>query len=139
DIDLTARTLRIPAQKTKSGRRLDLPLTDFVQKMLVDRRALGKTRFVFPATGKSGHIAEPKFALQLVAQKCGVQVSPHDLRRTFVTVAEGCDISPWALKALVNHSLGNGDVTGGYVIMNVERLREPAQRICDRIKTLCQI
>ena len=41
------------------------------------------------------------------------------------------------LKALVNHSTIGGDVTGGYVIMTVERLREPVQRIADRIKTLC--
>src|SRR5262249_16980210 len=100
---------------------------------------MGKTRFVFPGTGKSGHIVEPKFALRLIAQSCGVLISPHDLRRTFITVAESCDISPWSLKALVNHRLPNGDVTAGYVIMNVERLREPAQKVCDKLKMLCQI
>jgi hypothetical protein len=42
------------------------------------------------------------------------------------------------MKALVNHSLGN-DVTSGYVVMTAERLREPAQRIADRLKTLCEI
>jgi hypothetical protein len=36
----------------------------------------------------------------------------------------------------VNHAIG-GDVTGGYVIMPVERLREPVQRIADRLQTLC--
>jgi len=43
-----------------------------------------------------------------------------------------------ALKALVNHSLG-GDVTEGYVQMKIERLREPAQRIADKLKELCGI
>jgi len=65
-------------------------------------------------------------------------VSAHDLRRTFVTVAEGADISPMALKALVNHALGN-DVTSGYVQMTTERLREPAQRVADRLRALCGI
>ena len=41
--------------------------------------------------------------------------------------------SPIALKALVNHSL-NGDVTSGYVIVTPERLREPAQRVTDRLR-----
>src|SRR6516165_3851793 len=41
-----------------------------------------------------------------------------------------------APQALVNHSLG-GDVTSGYIVMTPERLREPAQRVCDRLKTLC--
>jgi hypothetical protein len=42
--------------------------------------------------------------------------------RTF-TVAEATDISPMALKALVNHSLGS-DVTSGYIQITAERLRE---------------
>ena len=43
-----------------------------------------------------------------------------------------------ALKALVNHSLGK-DVTSGYVQMTVDRLRRPAQRVCDRMMELCGI
>ena len=74
------------------------------------RRAIGRTEFVFHADSKSGHIEEPKFHLALVAKATGIRVSTHDLRRTFITVAESCDISPIALKALVNHGLGN-DVT----------------------------
>jgi integrase len=71
-----------------------------------------------------------------VAEATGIRVSAHDLRRTYITVAESADISPLAMKALVNHSLGN-DVTSGYVVMTAERLREPAQRVADRLKTLC--
>jgi hypothetical protein len=40
--------------------------------------------------------------------------------------------------ALVTHSLG-GDMTSGYIVMTPERLREPAQRVCDRLKVLCGI
>ena len=58
--------------------------------------------------------------------------------QTFITIAESADISPLALKALVNHALGN-DVTSGYVQITVERLREPAQRECDRMMALCGI
>jgi hypothetical protein len=36
------------------------------------------------------------------------------------------------VKRLVNHSTGN-DVTAGYVVMDVERLREPMQKITDYI------
>jgi hypothetical protein len=73
-----------------------------------------------------------------VAKACGVQISAHNLRRSFITIAESCDISPYALKALVNHTLGSG-ITEGYVQMKVERLREPVQRVADRIKQLCGI
>jgi integrase len=139
DIDLKARTLRIPAAITKAGRTLDLPLTDVVFKMLSARRALGDAKYVFPANSASGHIEEPKFALAQVAAACGVRVAVHDLRRTFVTVAESCDISPFALKALVNHSLPRGDVTAGYIQLTGERLRAPAERVADKLKQLCGI
>jgi len=138
DVDPKAKVLRITASMTKARRKLDLPLTDFVHDLLTARRALGKTEFVFPANSRSKHIEEPKFHLAQVAKATGIRVSAHDLRRTFVTVAESCDISPIALRALVNHSLGR-DVTSGYVQMSVERLRDPAQKVCDRIKQLCGI
>jgi len=41
------------------------------------------------------------------AKGTGITVSVHDLRRTFIMLAESTDISPLALKALVNHALGN--------------------------------
>ena len=58
----------------------------------------------------------------------GIKFRCHDLRRTFITIAESLDIPHYALKALLNHSMGN-DVTGGYVVMSVDRLREPMQRV----------
>lgn len=138
DVDLAQRVIRIRAARTKSGRKLDLPMTDYVHAMLSVRRRLGDTGFVFPANSGAGHISEPKFPLAAVERATGIKASAHDLRRSYVTVAESCDISPLALRALINHSLG-GDVTSGYVIMSVERLREPAQRVADRLKELCAV
>jgi integrase len=138
DIDLKARVIRIPAPTTKADRKLDLPMCDVVHAMLVARRALGDTKYVFPADSGSGHVEEPKFACEQIAEACGVRISPHDLRRTFVTTAESIDMSTIALKALVNHALPD-DVTSGYVVMTAERLREPAQKVCDKLKMLCGI
>ena len=59
----------------------------------------------------------------------------HDLRRTFITVAESCDIPVYALKGLVNHSMGT-DVTAGYVVAGPDRLREPMQKVTDKFKEL---
>ena len=52
----------------------------------------------------------------------------HDLRRTFATIAESLDVPSYALKALLNHKSGN-DVTGGYLVITTERLRDPMQKI----------
>ena len=65
-----------------------------------------------------------------VIEKTGMPFAMHDLRRTFVTIAESLDISSFAVKALVNHKSGD-DVTSGYIQLNVERLRQPMQIITD--------
>jgi integrase len=136
DIDLHHKVIRVPATRTKAGRKLDLPMSDVVSNLLEGRGALGREKYVFPANSKSGHIVESKFPLRQIYKATGIQISTHDLRRTYLTVAESSDISPLAMKALVNHSLGS-DVTAGYVMMTAERLREPAQRVADRLKELC--
>ena len=138
EVDLATRIITLPGVRNKSGRKFELPMTDFVHDLLAARRAIGKTEFVFHANSASGHIEAPRHHLIEIAETAAAVVSIHDLRRTFITVAESCDISPIALKALVNHGLGLG-VTGGYIQMSVERLREPAQRVTDRIKVLCGI
>jgi integrase len=138
DVDLTGNVIRVPATSTKAGRKLDLPMSTFVHDRLVARRAIGRAEYVFPSSSKSGHIEEPKFPLKEVAKKTGIRVSVHDLRRTFITVAESTEMSPLALKALVNHAIG-GDVTAGYVQMTTERLRGPVQAVCDKLIELCRI
>jgi integrase len=139
EVDFAARLIRLPAARTKARRKLDLPMSSLVRDLLVARRALEREgQFVFPASSRSGHVEDPKAALREVAAATGIEVSAHDLRRTFATAAEGADISPSALKVLVNHSLGT-DVTAGYIIMTVERLREPAQRVADRLAALCAL
>jgi integrase len=137
-VDLGNKALRVPAANTKSGTKLDLPLTDFLLNMLVARRALGNGDFVFPSNSKSGHLEEPKFALNLVKEATGIAVSPHDLRRSFATVAASCNISGLVQTVLVNHSPGKS-VHGDYVLPTVDELREPAQIVCDRLKALCGI
>ena len=66
------------------------------------------------------------------AHYSGIKFTLHDLRRTFITIAESLDISAYALKRLLNHRDPN-DVTANYIITDVERLRRPMQRICDTI------
>jgi integrase len=133
---LRERVITIPGERTKGKRKLELPMTGYVHDLLVVRRALGRDRFVFPANSRSGHIETD--GLADVAEACGVRVSAHDLRRTFITYASKCKI-PWmALKMLVNHAT-KGDVTAGYSQWDVEDLREPAQRVCDYLKELCEV
>jgi integrase len=138
DVDFEEKTFSIPGERTKSGVTLTLPMSDLVSNMLIARRAIGRADFIFPANSKSGHLEEPKDAFHEIGQATGIKVSAHDLRRTFLTVAESLDISPLAYKALVNHAAPR-DVTSGYITIDVERLRDPAQRIADKMRELCKI
>jgi integrase len=139
DVDFTANVIRIPASRTKARRRLDLPMTDFLRKLLKDRLARGKFEYVFPSTmSPTGHVTGVKHALRAIAETTGVKVNHHDLRRTFITAAESTDMNVMALQALVNHSPGKG-VTAGYVQMNTARLKEPAQKVCNLLKKWAKI
>jgi integrase len=138
EVDFNACVIRLPAQRAKAGRALDLPMSDFVRDLLVARRALGNAKFVFPSYGRSGHIEETRAWLDAVRESTGIEFSTHDLRRTFITVANSCDIGVYKLKALVNHSLNNG-VTENYIKMTPAQLRVPAQRVCDELKRLCGV
>lgn len=46
----------------------------------------------------------------------------HDLRRNFLTAAERLDVPHYALRKLANH-VSASDVTAGYLVVDVERLR----------------
>ena len=126
DIDFNDKTFTI--HKTKNGDPLTLPLGEYTLSMLEDRRRrYGNYDYIFPGPGKFGYLAEPKKGIYKVIQNTGIQFTCHDLRRTFITIAESLEISSYALKRLVNHRVH--DVTAGYIIFNVERLRAPVTRI----------
>jgi integrase len=127
NVDFNEKVITVP--ETKSGRPLVIPMSDYICELLKARKKRTEDSiWVFPSIGKTGHLVEPKKSVAWVGKKSGVTFMLHDLRRTFITIAESLDISAYAVKQLVNHSSG-GDVTAGYIIMNVERLREPMQKI----------
>lgn len=137
NIDLKSRTLHLPT--TKNGDPLNLPLSEFLANLLTERasRANGSP-WVFPGPGKSGHLVETKKFLLRVTAGSGVTFTLHDLRRTFITIAESLDVPHYALKRLLNHR-ANSDVTGGYIVINAERLRGPVEQVTKKIVELANV
>ncbi|MEQ1739652.1 MAG: integrase family protein [Methyloglobulus sp.] len=128
DVDLTDKSYVLV--DPKNHRPMQLPLSDYLVDMLTRRKASSPSVFVFPGDGVSGHLQEPKRQIAKVIAQTEMAFTMHDLRRTFVTIAESLDISAYSVKALVNHKQGD-DVTSGYIQLNVERLRQPMQSITD--------
>jgi integrase len=128
-IDLKAKTLKL--LDTKNRENHTLPLPDFLCELLNKRQQAATTKYVFPGDGgKAGYLIEPRKQISKVIEASEISFMLHDLRRTFITVAESLDISAYAVKRLANHKM-SGDVTAGYIIMDAERLRKPMQKITD--------
>ena len=133
DIDFRHRSLMI--LDTKNNEPLTLPLSDFLVSLLRERKAQTQSPYVFPGESATRYLIEPRKQMSKVISVSGVSFTIHDLRRTFITIAESLDVSAYALKRLVNHKM-SGDVTAGYIVSDVERLRVPMQRITDYLLQL---
>ncbi|MEP7172519.1 MAG: integrase family protein [Aestuariivirga sp.] len=133
-LDLVERVLTIP--RTKNGEPLQLPLADHLVQLFRQRQTfVGQSEYVFPSRSKSRHVTEVKSMVDRVRTASGVEFTLHDLRRTFISIAESLDIPYYALKRLLNHRM-NGDVTQGYIVIGPERLREPVEKVATHILAL---
>ncbi len=129
DVDFVERTLRV--NDTKNREPLILPLSDTLYELLKRREAGHVSSFVFPGS-RGGRLIEPRKQLFKVIEWSGVRFTLHDLRRTFITIAESLELSQYAIKHLINHKMPN-DVTAGYIIMDPERLRPAMEKISQAI------
>ena len=143
-VDLEAELFRV--EETKTGVPLELPITRQLGEILARRRAGSAEMhaelrdWVFPSiTSKSGHIIEPRAHYAAITKAGGAKFWFHALRNCFITVAERELMLPRSLtKRLVNHARPQ-DVTEGYAAdWTVGQLREPAQRIADKIDELME-
>lgn len=132
EVDLEAAKLTIPAARMKGKRDHSLPLgpltVAMLRRRLVDPR---KSAYVFPGASVDKPIdrISPHFVARLKDGAGEPFVwSPHDLRRTVLTMLEAMDVSAYALKRIAAHSQA-GDVTAGYLVDDVERLRAPIERL----------
>ena len=140
-IDMEGLFFRV--DETKTGEPLELPVTRQLAAILARRRAEGEApddlrEWVFPSTlSGSGHIANLSHLYARIGAAAGTKFWYHGLRNAFITVAERDLLLPRALtKRLVNHARP-GDVTEGYAAdWTIGQLRDPAQRIADRIEAL---
>lgn len=136
DVDFKERCFTI--RNTKNRLDLTLPLSDYSLGILHRCCLANDSIYAFPSNDLAKPINDPRRALARLQKSSGIHFTIHDLRRTFITIAESLDISVYALKRLVNHGTG-GDVTAGYVVWDVERLRKPMQQITDYILKTAEI
>lgn len=138
DIDLESKVLIVRSEIAKNGNEHRLPLSDYLHQLLERRYSeRQESEFVFPGRGGKGHMVDSGHVVRGVAARANCEFTLHDLRRTFLTVAERLSLSYVVLKKLANHS-GKNDTTFGYLVVDVERLRGPMQAITNEILSLCK-
>lgn len=159
DVDMQDKSFTIT--NTKNGQPHTLPMSKFIYNLFEKLQQHKVNEYVFPGAMEESHLKDPrrnfehitshtllalndvKTAEELQAKMLenadsivpGIEFTQHDLRRTFITVAESLDIPYAALKKLLNHSDGS-DVTGGYLQITTDRLREPMERISAKLQEL---
>ena len=128
-------------EKTKTGAPLELPITRQLAAILERRREENGGSlegWLFPSSSSAtGHLYHLANYYKAIGEAGGAKFWYHGLRNAFITVAERDLMLPHALvKRLVNHAPPN-DVTEGYAAdWTIDQLREPAQRISDRIEAM---
>lgn len=121
DINFERADWRI--DETKNGTPQTVTLSPEVVAILLKRRQSGSNKYVFPGTGKSGHLAEPKTGWKRVLERAGLEnLRVHDLRRT---------LGSWQAKtgaslAIIGKSLNHKNVatTAIYARLDLDPIRE---------------
>jgi integrase len=130
DINLDAGTIMIRAPK--NGEDIEIPMPTYLWNLLAIRsHGAGRSQWVFPGKDPSRPISAGHKGIMTVIERSGVSFCMHDLRRTFITIADELDIKSEVVKALVNHK--SDDVTEGYTIRSIERLRRATEKISGAI------
>jgi len=160
DVDMADRKFTLTI--TKNGKPLTLPMSDYTYDIFKARETLRENDFVFPGPGKSKHLIDARFQAATVTKEVakkfhnindeefdrrlrekdktltkGIRFTFHDIRRTFASCVSGTVADGYELKRLLNHAVGSNDVTGGYVIHNMQKLRRIVQEATDYILNLC--
>ncbi|SEB91624.1 Phage integrase family protein [Burkholderia sp. WP9] len=133
NVNMADRTYYVPADErgNKSKRYFWMPIPDYVfETVFVPRYAArGGSPWVL---GSPRHPEKPltsiRGTLEGLFSATGIHVSPHDLRRTFSTLAHRLLNNTVLVGRMLTHSLmktdDNAAVTSGYIVNDVDDLRE---------------
>lgn len=127
DFELGSITLR----NTKNHKDHVLPLSTYTLEMLRCRLQHSQEIYVFPGSFTNSHISDFDRSYQIVVEATGIQFTPHDLRRGFMSTAAELGLQVYTIKKILNHS--SQDVTYGYYVADIEKLRQEVQKVNDEL------
>ena len=138
DVDLDSGMITVPAERNKSNRAHQLPITPEVRDILEGLPRLGSN--VFPARGNPENtfsgFSKCKRSFDAL---CGVtDWTLHDLRRTAATNMARLSVLPHVVERILNHSTGT--ISGVAAIYNrfqyIDEMREALESWEERLERL---
>jgi len=129
-INFAQATWTIP--ETKTGDPHTVPLVKAAMNILNCRREKSSDPWVFPGSGKTGHLVEPKKAWKRILERAGIEdLRLHDLRRSLGSwqAATGANLSIIG-KTLAHKNL---NTTAIYARLNLEPVRQSMDVATDAI------
>lgn len=127
DIDFRSSMFRV--EDTKNHSSHTLPMTNTIKRTLRSRfdARVNDDKYVFPAKRDGNLPASMSRSFERVCQATGFKFTPHDLRRTFATVASEMGVDIYRIGAALNHS--KQGVTAGYIQTTMNMLKETLEAI----------
>ncbi|MFO7861003.1 MAG: integrase arm-type DNA-binding domain-containing protein [Desulfosalsimonas sp.] len=126
-VNLEAGTWHIPDPKNKQP--VTLPLSTQAQALLQERPRYNDHVFCSNKS-KTGHIGPSRFITDQITEIIGTEISAHDLRRTFRSIAAEIGVELWRTKLLLNHRLNNDVTIASYTEkFDLEYLRPDIEKI----------
>src|SRR5688572_378540 len=138
DVDLEAKTLRLRGDVVKNHHDLTLPLSTVLHEILTARMTTcdedtpaarrrhrpRSAEYVFPSFGlKQPYLTDARATMRAVSEAAGVNVTPHDLRRTYEDILRFSKCDPDERRLLLNHISGDVHQLSYSNDQNAESLR----------------
>jgi integrase len=125
ELNLEQGTWKIP--RTKTGDSQTVTLTTEAIEILKARKKETSSVFVFPGSGRTGHLVEPKTGWRRILERAGIKdLRIHDLRRTLGSWQAITGSSLPIIGKSLNHK--NASTTQIYARLNLDPVRESVQK-----------
>lgn len=133
DVDIKENTIILYDTKTKDQLYIPVCATTMqaLQRRITDAKAAGTTYLFYSFAGKEdvGYFVDVRTKIKgMLTGTELAHITPHDLRRTFLTYADELEIPNVVQKRLVGHAIPT-DVTDGYKVLTMERLRNAVNKV----------
>ncbi len=110
-------------KETKNGTPQTVTLSPEAMEVLRNRKPTEDAAFVFPGTGKHGHLAEPKKGWERILERAGINdLRIHDLRRTLGSWQAKQGASLAIIGKSLNHK--NQNTTAIYARLDLDPVRD---------------